>query len=98
MVEASPDGHGGRGQSHAAQLLPALAAQVPASAGRCYTYWTGHKGPLQCEAALSSVWRWEPERQQAQALELLISRESDGSQVNYSLCYTPPGRPALAVV
>ena len=30
-------------------------------------------------------------------MELLISRESDWSQVNSSLCYTPPGRPALAV-
>jgi hypothetical protein len=52
---------------------------------------------LRREAVLLPVWRWEPEQQQAQALELLISRELVGSQVKYSLCHTPPGRPALAV-
>ena len=46
---------------------------------------------------LLPVWRWEPEQQQAQALQLLISRELDGSQVKYSLCYTPPGGSVLAV-
>ena len=101
---AAPPAGTGRGRpprrlqpTHAAQLLPALAAQVPASAWRRYTYRTGCKGPLQRQAVLLPVWRWEPELQQAQALELLISRELDGSQVKYSLCYTPPGGPALAV-
>jgi len=30
-------------------------------------------------------------------LHLLISREADGTQVKYSLCYPPPGTPALGV-
>lgn len=34
---------------------------------------------------------------QAQALHLLIFRELGGRQVKYSLCYTPPGTPALGV-
>ena len=55
------------------------------------------KGPLRREAVLLSVWRWEPSRQRAQALQLLIFRELDGSQVKYSLCYIPPAGPELAV-
>ena len=101
---AGPPAGSGRGRparrlqpTHAAQLLPALAAQVPAGAWRCYTYRTGGKGPLQRQAVLLPVWRWEADQPQAQALALLISREPDGSQVKYSLCYTPPGTPAVTV-
>jgi len=101
---AAPPASSGRGRparrlqpTQAAQLLPALAAQTPASAWRSYTYRAGRKGPLQREAVLLPVWRWEPAQQQAQALQLLVSRELDGSQVKYSLCYTPPGDPALGV-
>jgi SRSO17 transposase len=81
----------------AAVPLPALLAQVPAAHWRTYTYRTGRKGPLQRQAVLLPVWRWEPQPQRAQALQLLISREPDGSQLKYSLCYTPPGAPALGV-
>jgi SRSO17 transposase len=101
---AAPPASSGRGRparrlqpTLMAQLLPAWAAQVPASSWRCYTYRAGRKAPLQREAVLLPVWRWEPAQQQAQALQLLISRELDGSQVKYSLCYTPPGNPALGV-
>jgi SRSO17 transposase len=101
---AGPTADTGRGRrarrlapTRPAQLLPAWAAQVPASAWRCYTYRAGRKGPLQREAVLLPVWRWEPEQQQAQALQLLISRELDGSQVKYSLCYTPASGLVLGV-
>lgn len=78
----------GRGR-HRAQLLP---AQVPASAWRCYTYRMGREGPLRREAVLVPVWRWEADQQRAQARQLLISRELDGSRLKYSLCYTPQRR------
>jgi hypothetical protein len=74
-----------------------LLAQVPATAWRTYTYRTGRKGPLQRQAVLVPVWRWEAERQQAQALHLLLSRALDGTGLKYSLCYAPPGAPALSV-
>jgi SRSO17 transposase len=77
--------------------LPVLLAQVPATAWRTYTYRTGRKGPLQRQAVLVPVWRWEAERQQAQALHLLLSRALDGTGLKYSLCYAPPGAPALSV-
>ncbi|MGI4734114.1 MAG: IS701 family transposase [Janthinobacterium lividum] len=79
-----------------AQALPELAAQVPASAWQAVTYRPGQKGPLVREAVLLPAWRWE-KGESAQALQLLISRELDGTQVKFSLCYSPPQAPALGV-
>ena len=79
-----------------APALPALAAQVPASAWQLVTYRPGQKGPLVRQAVLLPVWRWE-KGEPAQALHLLISRELDGTQVKYSRCYCPPDTPALGV-
>lgn len=49
------------------------------------------------QAVRVPVWRWENGEQVAQALHLLISRELDGTQIKCSLCYYPPGTPALGV-
>ena len=49
------------------------------------------------EAVLVPIWRWENDDQSAQALHLLISRELNGTQVKYSLCYSPPAALALRV-
>jgi SRSO17 transposase len=78
-----------------ALALPALAAQVPAAAWQALAYRPGHKGPLVRQAVLVPVWRWEDG--QAQAQQLLVSRELDGSHVKYSLCYAPPTAPDLEV-
>ena len=81
-----------------ALALPELAAHLPATAWQVRAYRPGHKGPLVRQAALVPVWRWEADNGgQAQGLELLISRELDGTNVKYSLCYTPPGAAALDV-
>ena len=81
-----------------ALALPDLAAGLPATAWQAVAYRPGHKGPLVRQAALVPVWRWEDEDGgRAQALELLISRELDGTNVKYSLCYTPPGAPVPGV-
>jgi len=62
------------------------------------TYRPGQKGPSVRQAVLLPVWRWERgEAAQAQPRHLLIFRELDGTQVKYSLCYTPPGAWALGV-
>ena len=79
-----------------ALALAELAAQVPAGAWQTVPYRSGQQGPLVRQAVLRPVWRWES-GEPAQALHLLISRALDGSQVKYSLCYTPPGGPALSV-
>lgn len=80
-----------------ALALPQVAAQVPATTWQQVSYRPGQKGPLVREAVLLPVWRWEHGEQVAQALQLLISRELDGTQVKYSLCYHPPAAPALSV-
>ena len=83
-----------------ALALPELAAQVPATAWESVAYRPGHKGPLVRQAVLLPVWRWETDHEHgaaAQALQLLISREPDATQVKYSLCYCPPGTPTLRV-
>ncbi|TGE11517.1 hypothetical protein E5J99_20885, partial [Hymenobacter elongatus] len=74
-----------------------MAAQLPAAAWQRVAYRPGQKGPLVREAVLLPVWRWENGEQVAQALHLLVSRELDGRQVKYSLCYSPPGGAALNV-
>jgi SRSO17 transposase len=83
-----------------ALALPELAMQVPASTWASVAYRPGHKGPLVRQAVLLPVWRWETDNERgaaAQALHLLISREPDTTQVQYSLCYCPPGTPALSL-
>ncbi len=80
-----------------ALALPQVAAQVPTPAWESVPYRPGQKGPLVRQAVLLPVWRWEDNDTPAQALHLLISREVDGTQVKYSLCYTPPQAPALGV-
>ena len=80
-----------------ALALPQVAAQLPAIAWQQISYRPGQKGSLVREAVLVPVWRWENGAQAAQALHLLISRELDGTQVKYSLCYRPPAAPALGV-
>ena len=80
----------------AGELPPALTEQVPTSAWRSYTYRRGRKEPLQRQAVLVPVWRWEPSGRRAQALHLLISRELDGSQTKDSLGYAPAGSPPLS--
>jgi SRSO17 transposase len=80
-----------------ALALPQVAAQVPAAAWQQVSYRPGKRGPLVREAVLVPVWRWKNGEQVAQALQLLISRELDGTQVKDSLCYCPPGTPALGV-
>ena len=80
-----------------ALTLPQVASQLPVPAWQQVSYRPGQKGPLVRQAVLVPVWRWESSAQSAEALHLLISRELDGTQVKYSLCYCPPGAPALGV-
>ena len=80
-----------------ALALPQVAAQLPLADWQQVSYRPGKNGSLVREAVLVPVWRWENGEQAAQALHLLISRELDGTQVKYSLCYCPPGAPVLGV-
>lgn len=71
---------------------------MPAPTWQPVTYRPGQKGPSVRQAVLLPVWRWEcGEAAQAQPRHRLIFREPAGTQVKYSLCYTPPGASALGV-
>jgi SRSO17 transposase len=82
------------GVAQAIQTVVAAAARAP---WPVYPHREGTKGPLRRRALLVPVWLWQADEQTAQAVELLVSSELDGSEVKYSLCYTPPGAPALTV-
>jgi len=59
-------------------------------------YRQGAKGWLCREALLLDVWVWSAQNgEQSEALQLLISRELDGSEVKFSLCWQPPSEQKL---
>ena len=82
-----------------AQAIQAVVAAAGASdTWPVHTHREGTKGPLRRRALLISVWLWQADEQTAQAVDLLVWSELDGSEVKYSLCYTPPGAPASSVL
>jgi len=75
------------------ELLPTIADEQ----WQRRPYRQGSKGSLQRQAVLLKVWLWKSEdKQVAQGLHLLISRELDGSEIKFSLCYQPHTTPDLA--
>ncbi|MBC7447232.1 MAG: IS701 family transposase [Hymenobacteraceae bacterium] len=82
-------------------VAAALQAVVAAAAGTdpwtVHVHRPGTKGPLRRRALLVDVWLWSAEHQTAQPLQVLASSELDGSEIKYSLCYSPPNAPALSV-
>lgn len=76
--------------------LPTVLTQIPAERWQTLTHRQGTKGALTRQATLLDVYLWQPEQATAvEALQLLISRETDGSEIKYSLCYTPQGNMTL---
>lgn len=70
--------------------------QIPAAVWQTITHRPGTKGPLTRKAVMLDVYLWKPEDGIAfESVQLLISSEVDGSEVKYSLCYTPDGKHAL---
>jgi len=69
--------------------LKELTAQIEAGAWRAIQYRVGTKGKLVREAVLLPVFVWTGESAEADALQLLISRGLDESEIKYSLCFEP---------
>jgi SRSO17 transposase len=77
--------------------LKELIQPLPQEQWQTLTYRQGSKGALQREATLLRVWLWKAQDQKdPQQLYLLISRDLDGSELKYSLCYQPEAAPDLA--
>lgn len=76
--------------------LKQVLEQTPEERWQTITHRHGTKGPLTRKAVILDVYLWKPERETAiESVQLLISTEVDGSEVKYSLCYTPEGKTSL---
>jgi SRSO17 transposase len=69
-------------------LLKTLINTITDEQWQALTYRKGTKGPLKRQAVLLNVWVWDAEHEdKPEALALLISRELDGSEIKFSLCF-----------
>ena len=93
----------GRGRTPTAYICDAKALslkermqQIPSEQWQTITHRHGTKGPLTRKAVILDVYLWKPDDQTAfESVQLLISTEVDGSEIKYSLCYTPDGKHSL---
>jgi SRSO17 transposase len=77
-------------------LLKDLIKQIPEQYWQTITHRQGTKGPLTRKATIIDVYIWKPERQTAiESLQLIISTETDGTEIKYSLCYNVTGKMSL---
>jgi SRSO17 transposase len=75
-----------------------LFKQIPDEQWQTITHRHGTKGALTRKAVILNVYLWKPEcATTVEALQLLISSESDGSEIKYSLCYTPGPKLSLDI-
>jgi SRSO17 transposase len=74
--------------AHTPVQLKKILASIAKERWQTLEHRQGAKGALQREAVLMDVWLWSPE-QGTQAVQLLISRETNGSEVKFSLCWQP---------
>lgn len=71
-------------------LLKNLLLKIPDEQWQALTHRRGTKGPLKRQAVLLDIWVWHTDTgDKVEALQLLISRELDGSEVKFSLCNQP---------
>ena len=69
-------------------LLKNLIKQIKEEQWQTITHRHGTKGPLIRKAVIIDVHIWKPERGTAiESLQLIISTETDGSEIKYSLCH-----------
>ena len=77
-------------------LLKNLIKQIPEEKWETITHRHGTKGPLIRKVTIMDVYIWKPERETAmEEIQLIISTETDGSEIKYSLCYNIDGKMSL---
>jgi SRSO17 transposase len=92
-IPAKKDGRGRTPTSPACDAKPiALKNLIKGVADQDWqliTHRQGTKGDLVRKATIMDVYIWKPERgTEIESVQLIISTETDGSEVKYSLCYT----------
>ena len=71
-------------------LLKNLILKIPDGEWQALAHRRGTKGPLKRQAALLDIWVWDTDNgDKVETLQLLVSRELDGSEVKFSLCHQP---------
>ena len=71
-------------------LLKNLILEIPDEQWQVLIHRRGTKGPLKRQALLLNIWVWDTGNgNEVETLQLLISRELDGSEVKFSLCHQP---------
>lgn len=76
--------------------LKNLIKEIPLENWHTITHRQGTKGDLIRKAVIIEVHLWKPERRNhIESGQLIISSETDGSEVKYSLCYNPAGEMEL---
>lgn len=79
-------------------LIKDLIKQIPEEKWQTMTHRHGTKGPLTRKATILDVYIWKTERHtDMEGVQLIISTETDGSEIKYSLCYNVEGKMALEV-
>ena len=79
-------------------LIKDLIKQIPEEQWQTLTHRQGTKGPLVRKAVIMDVYIWKTERKtDIETLQLIISTETDGSEIKYSLCYNVEGKMTLEV-
>jgi SRSO17 transposase len=79
-------------------LIKDLIKQIPEENWQIITHRHGTKGPLTRKATIMDVFIWKTERgTEMESVQLIISTETDGSEIKYSLCYNVEGKMSLRV-
>ena len=77
-------------------LLKNLIKEIPLEDWQTITHRQGTKGDLIRKAVMIDVHLWKAERgKEIESVQLIISTETDGSEIKYSLCYNAEGKMAL---
>lgn len=95
-IPPKKEGRGRTPTAYASDIEPVflkdLIPQIPKEDWQTITHRHGTKGPLIRKAVIMEIHLWKPERGTTiESLQLLISTDTDGSEIKYSLCYNVEG-------
>jgi SRSO17 transposase len=96
-IPLKKEGRGRTPSQYACDEIPIqlkdLIKQIPEQDWQTIIHRQGTKGPMTRKACIMDVYIWKPERGASiETVQLLISTESDGSEIKYSLCYDFKGK------
>ena len=99
-IPTKKDGRGRTPTNYVCNIQPIslkdLIKQIKEEQWQTITHRHGTKGPLTRKAVIIDVHIWKAERGTAiESLQIIISTETDGSEIKYSLCHNVVGKMTL---